>query len=220
MSESAAKRLLAAHGLCVPRGEVVPIADAAQAARRIGFPVALKTAAEVAHKSDAGGVALNLHTAREVAAAAERMAVLGDRVLVERMLPPPVLELIVGVDVDPQFGPHLLIGAGGTLAELWRDTAILLLPVEPDEVRAALRSLKVWPLLEGWRGAPPADHDAVVDAACKVGALAAAHADGLHELDVNPLMVYPAGQGVVAADALIRAAAPLEFAAKPMEDVA
>jgi acetate---CoA ligase (ADP-forming) len=220
LPESAAKRLLGSFGLRVPHGEIVPIAEAAAAARRIGFPVALKATADLAHKSEAGGVALSLRSEEEVATAASRMAALGDQVLVERMLPPPLLELIVGIDVDPQLGPHLVVGAGGRLVELWRDTALLLLPLQADEVHRALRSLQLWPLLEGYRGAPAADLDAIVDAVCRIGAFAAKHADRLLELDVNPLMVYPAGEGVIAADALIRLAAPIERAGKAMEQVA
>ena len=220
MPESAAKRLLAARGVPVPAGEVVPIAEAAAAALRIGFPVALKTAAHVPHKSDAGGVALDLASAGAVAAAAAAMARLGDRVLVERMLPPPVAELIVGIDTDPQFGPHLLVGAGGVHAELWRDTALLLLPALPDEVRAALRSLRIWPLLAGWRGAPAGDLEAIVEVVSRIGALALERPARILELDVNPLMVYAVGQGVVAADALIRLAAPIDQPAPAREEVA
>jgi acetyl-CoA synthetase len=220
LPEGAAKCLLASFGLRVPHGEIVPIAEAAAAARRIGFPVALKTAVDLAHKSDAGGVALGLESEEKVASAASGMAGIGDQVLIEAMLPPPLLEMIVGIDRDPGFGPHLLIGAGGTLVELWRDTALLLLPVHADEVRQALRSLKLWPLLEGWRGTPAADLDAIVDAACRIGAFAAENAERLLELEVNPLMIYPAGQGVVVADALIRLAAPLEVATEALEQVA
>jgi acyl-CoA synthetase (NDP forming) len=220
LSEAAAKRLLASHGVRVPPGEIVPIAEATAAARRIGFPIALKSAAELAHKTEAGGVALGLKSEGKVAAAASGMAALGDRVLVERMLPPPLLEVIIGVGMEPQLGPHLLIGAGGTLVELRHDVALLLLPVQADEVRRALRSLRLWPLLEGFRGAPAADLDAIVDAVCRIGAFAAENADRLLELDVNPLMVYPAGQGAIAADALIGLAAPLERTERAMEQVA
>ena len=108
LSEAEAKQLLASRGIPVPRGEVVPIARAAAVARRIGLPVALKTATPMAHKTDAGGVVLDLQTPEAVAQAAEAMASLGDRVLIEAMLSKPLAELIVGVNVDAQFGPHLL----------------------------------------------------------------------------------------------------------------
>ncbi len=220
MPESAAKGLLAACGMRVPAGEVVPIAQAVAAAERLGFPIALKTAAAIAHKSASGGVALGLDSAAKVAAAALKMAPLGDLVLVERMLPPPLLELIVGVALDPQFGPHLLVGAGGSLVELWRDRALLLLPLAPGDVEAGLSGLRIWPLLAGERGTPAADLEAIVDAVWRLGAFATRHADRLLEVDVNPLMVYPAGQGAIAADALIRLAAPLEAPAAIMEQVA
>ncbi len=217
--ESAAKPLLAARGVPVPLGEVVPVGEAAAAAERIGFPVALKTT-DRAHKSETGGVVLGLATAEAVAVAAARMTRQGDRVLIERMLPPPLVELIVGIDTDPQLGPHLLVGAGGVHAELWRDAALLLLPALPDEVRAALRALRIWPLLAGWRGAPAGDVEAIVEVVLRIGALALEQRAQILELDVNPLMVYAVGQGVVAADALIRLAAPLEVPAPAREEVA
>jgi acetyl-CoA synthetase len=220
LRERAAKDLLSAQGVRVPDGEVVPIAQAVATAERLGFPVALKTAAEIAHKSEAGGVALRLATAAEVASAAAAMASLCNLVLVERMLPPPLLELIVGVAVDPQFGPHLMLGAGGTLVELWRDRALLVLPAEPGDIEAALRALRVWPLLAGHRGAPAADLQATLDAVMRIATFAAEHADCLLELELNPLMVYRAGEGVIAADALIRLAAPIERQAPTMEQVA
>ncbi len=214
----AARRLLADAGVRLPPGEVVPIADAAAAAARLGFPVAVKSAGRIAHKTEAGGVALNLRSVDEVATAARSMAGLGDEVLVERMLPPPIAELIVGIDVDPQFGPHLLIGAGGTRAELWRDVALLLLPAAPAEIEDALRTLRIWPQLQGWRGAPAADVDAVVDAACRIGALAQDPQAQVLELDVNPLFVYP--DGAIAADALIRVGGERDETRRPGEQVA
>jgi acyl-CoA synthetase (NDP forming) len=220
LRERAAKELLSARGVRVPDGEVVPIAQAALAAERLGFPVALKTAAGIAHKSEAGGVALRLETAAAVASAAAAMASLCDLVLVERMLPPPLVELIVGVAVDPQFGPHLMLGAGGTLVELPRDTALLVLPATPGDVEAALRALRIWPLLAGHRGAPAADLEATLDAVGRIGAFAVEHANRLLELEVNPLMVYRTGEGAIAADALIRLAAPIERQAPTMERVA
>jgi acyl-CoA synthetase (NDP forming) len=219
MSESAAKRLLAAHAVPVASGEVVPIEDAAAAAERIGFPVALKTAAGMPHKSEAAGVALDLANADAVAKAAAAMARLGDDVLVGRMLPPPIAELIVGIDSDPQFGPYLVVGAGGIHAEIWRDTGLVLLPFEPNEVHAALRGLRIWPLLAGWRGAPPGDVEAIIEVVCRIGELALERQTRILELDVNPLMVYAVGQGVVAADALILLAAPSRATAPAREEV-
>lgn len=208
LREDDAKRVLARHGIAVPEGEVVPLAEAVAAARRIGFPVTLKTAAGLARRTEAGGVILDLRTARQVAAAAARLARLGDLVLVERMLPRPVAELIVGIETDPHFGPHLVLGAGGIMAELWRDTGLLLLPAEPADVLEALRALRIWPVLEGFRNAPAADVDAIVRIVCRVGALALAQE--IAALEINPLMVY--GDGAIAADALVRTQAPVAAA--------
>jgi acyl-CoA synthetase (NDP forming) len=212
LSEAEAKQLLCAWGIPVPRGAVVPIAEATATARRIGLPVALKTAAAVAHKTEVGGVVLNLQTPEAVAKAASAMASLGEQVLIEAMLPRPLLELIVGVAVDTQFGPHLVIGAGGRLVELMQDARVLLLPVDPDEVRAAFADLRIAPVLRGFRGQPPADIDAVVDVICRLGAFALEEGARIVEIDINPLMIYPAPRGVIAADALIRLRAPIEGA--------
>lgn len=203
LDEWTAKRALAAYGVTVPEGVVVSRGRAPDTARRLGFPVAVKVAsAAVAHKSDVGGVRLGLTSGRQVRDAVAGMRSLGDRFLVERMAGPAVAELIVGVRRDPQFGPVLTIGAGGVLVELVDDVVTLLLPVSEAEIRAALRSLRSWPLLDGFRGRPGGDVDAVVDAVARVAAYATAEATGLVELDVNPLLVLPRGQGAVAVDVL------------------
>ncbi|MDX1541671.1 MAG: acetate--CoA ligase family protein, partial [Geminicoccaceae bacterium] len=210
LAEGEAKRLLAGHGIPVARGRTVEIAKAALEAERIGLPVVLKTAARIAHKTEVGGVILGLTTPTAVQEAADALATLGERVRVEVMLPKPLVELIVGIDVDPQFGPHLVIGAGGQLVELWQDTRVLLLPADPDEIRSALGDLRVAPVLLGYRGRPPADVEAVVEVICRLGAFALQERQRLLEVDINPLMVYPAPEGVIAADALIRLTEQLE----------
>lgn len=203
LDEPAAKRALAAYGVAVPDGVVVSRGRAAEAARELGFPVAVKVAsASVPHKSDVGGVRLGLTSGRQVRDAVAGMRPLGDRFLVERMVAPAVAELIVGVRRDPQFGPVLTIGAGGVLVELVDDVATLLLPATEAEVRAALRSLRTWPLLAGFRGRPAGDVAAVVRAVSGLVAYATDDATGLLELDVNPLLVLPEGRGAVAVDVL------------------
>jgi len=204
LRESDAKALLEGHGIAVPRRCMVTTEAAAEAAARIGFPVVLKTAAPIAHKTEVGGVVLNLDTQAAVAAAAEGLRRLDARVLVEEMLPEPLAELIVGATMDPRLGLHLVVGAGGVLVEVLRDSRVLLLPITPEEVRDALEALRLAPLLHGFRGRPPADIGALVETICAIGRYAADHHDNLLELDVNPLMVYPSPRGTVAADALIR----------------
>ncbi|MFI0821051.1 acetate--CoA ligase family protein [Streptomyces sp. NPDC021098] len=202
------KRILAEWGVPVPEGIVATAETAAEAARDIGFPVVVKAVSEtIAHKSDIGGVHLGLTTEQQVRDAVAVMAGLSDRFLIERMVHGAVAELLVGVHRDPQFGPALTLGAGGTMVELLDDAATLLLPVRRDEIHAALHRLRIRPLLTGYRGQPPGDIDAVVDAVAAVADYARGHADTLLELDINPLLVLPGHGGVVAADVLIRLAA-------------
>ena len=202
LRESEAKRLLAGFGLDVPTSVECASDKAADAAARIGFPVALKIADEsIAHKSDVGGVALGLRSADEVAAAAARMAPLGPRVLVEQMVGGAVAELIVGVVRDAQSGFALLVGAGGVLAELLDDSVTLLLPATREDIERAVKRLRVWTLIEGHRGRR-GDPESVLCAIEAVVRFAEAHRDSLLELDVNPLLALP--DRAVAVDALIK----------------
>ena len=207
LTESAAKAELAAAGMAVPRGWIGPAAGAAAAAGRLGFPFALKTSsAAILHKTEVSGVVLNLRDAAAVEVAAARLGALAPEVLVEEMADDAVAELLLGVTADPQFGPTLLLGAGGTLTELLRDSIPLLLPVSEAQVLEALRQLRVWPLLEGWRGKPAGDVAAVTRAVLALAAYVTANATRLLELEINPLLVRPAGRGAVAADVLLRLA--------------
>ena len=200
-SEKAAKDLLATFGLIVPEGRVCAASDAVAVAEQLGYPVTLKvSSAAIAHKTEAGGVVLNLRSADEVADAAARLAKLAPEVLVERMVTGAVAELILGLTRDPQFGTALVVGAGGILTELLHDSATLLLPTSETEIRAALAGLKSWPLVTGFRGRY-GDAEAVVRAVQALAAFAAAHAGRIEEVDVNPLLVT--ATGAVAVDALI-----------------
>jgi acetyl-CoA synthetase len=211
LDEPASKALLAGFGLVIPDGEVVLPRDAVAAAERIGFPVVLKAvSAALAHKTEAGAVRLNLRSADAVREAAGELAVVSDKLLVERMQEGAVAELIIGATRDPQFGPTLTVGAGGVLVELLADAATLLLPATRAEVERALDGLRIARLLSGYRGNLPGDRAAAVDALLAVAAFAQAHANRLVELDVNPLIVLPEGRGAVAADALIRWTEPAD----------
>ena len=202
LSEHDAKTLLKTFGLPVPEGRVCKASEAAEVAKQLGFPVTIKTSsAAIAHKTEAGGVALNIKTIEETEATARKMAKLAPNVLVERMVTGAVAELIIGLKNDPQFGPALVIGAGGVLTELLKDSITLLLPTSREEITRALQSLKVWKLIEGFRG-KSGDQHAVIDAILAVASFAKAHSAHIEELDVNPLLVLP--KGAVAVDALIR----------------
>ncbi|MFT4160176.1 acetate--CoA ligase family protein [Shinella sp.] len=204
LTEHEAKQALAAHGLPVPKGLTAATAEAAaEAAEALGFPVVLKGLG-VAHKTEAGAVKLNLASREAVLDAARAMAGIASGFLVEKMVGRPVAELIVGAMRDPVAGPVLTIGAGGILVELLEDSAILTLPTDEKAIRAAISGLKVAKLLSGYRGAPKGDIDALVAAVASAASYVVSNASIIEELDVNPIMVLPAGDGVVAADALIR----------------
>ncbi|NML76164.1 acetate--CoA ligase family protein [Rhizobium sp. S-51] len=203
--EDRAKPELARFGVTVPEGVVAADpAEAVKAADRLGYPVVLKGLG-IAHKTEAGAVRLNLQNATDVSAAATAMAPISSRFLVEKMvMTKPVAEVIVGVMRDPVAGLVLTIGAGGILVELLDDGAVLPLPVTTDEIRSAIASLKVSKLMAGYRGAPPGDVEALIDMVAAVSQYVAANASKVEELDLNPVMVFPEGSGVIAVDALIR----------------
>jgi len=211
IDEWASKSSLNSFGLPVPVGGIGRVEEVSAIAAKIGFPVVLKAlGANFSHKSDMGAVKLNLKSIEEVEEAAREVsasvAKSGENVesfLVESMVQDTVAELIVGVNRDSQFGPALVIGAGGILVELLNDSCSLLLPTDKETVERALDSLTVTRMLRGFRGQKVGDISALVDAILAIADYAQAHWDNLLELDINPLLVLPQGQGVVAADALI-----------------
>jgi acetyl-CoA synthetase len=204
LNEVRSKNALHAFGLPIPDGACVAAHEATSAAQALGYPVVVKAVSDtLAHKTEAGGVKLNLKNAGEVQAAVASMAHLANEFLVEKMAADVVAEIIVGISRDAQFGLALTVGAGGILVELLKDTSTLLLPVSSDDIRMALQGLKTWPLLNGYRGKTTGDVEALVDAISAIASYAQAHADRLLELDVNPILILPQGQGVVAVDALI-----------------
>jgi len=162
------------------------------------------TGATLDHKSDVGGVVLNVRTATEAAAAAQRLSALSSTLLVEEMIADGVAEVLVGMRVDPQFGLLLVLGAGGVLTELLRDSVTLLPPFTAPGITAALGRLQVAPLLAGFRGRPAADVPALVETALGCTRYARENLERLAELDLNPVIVRPSGLGAVAVDALIR----------------
>jgi len=207
LDEASAKQALARFGLPVPVGQVLGRAQVLPYAAALGYPVVLKALAPgLAHKTEAGAVRLNLQNDAELDAALTAMAPLAQQFLVEQMVRGALAELLVGVQRDPQFGLTLTLGAGGVFVELLRDSVTLLLPLTRADLLQALQSLKMWPMVTGYRGRAHGDVEALLDAVQAILAFATAHADRLLELDVNPLLVLPLGQGVLAVDALIRLA--------------
>ena len=216
-SEDAAKRLLCAAGLHVTREEVATSAgDAARIATEIGFPVVLKIVSpDIVHKSDVGGVILNLADEASVAAAyAELMdrvaqAVPGARIdgaLVAAMAPAGV-ETVLGVVRDPIFGPVVMFGLGGVFVEVLRDVVFTPAPFDVEEARAMIDLVRGRALLDGVRGSPPADIDALAHALSRLSLFAAANADTIASIDINPFVVLPQGQGAIAVDAFVETVA-------------
>ena len=201
LDENASKAELRSAGLVVPKSVVVQENDnVAKAVSQLEFPLAAKVLG-VAHKSDVGGVKLQLKSADEVSLAIKELSPLSDRFLVEEMAVPPLAELIIGVSRDPVVGLMLTIGAGGVLTELLDDTATLLLPATADEISAALKSLKIGRLLDGYRDSDAADIDALIANIVCIANYATRNEETLEELDVNPLFATQFGS--VAVDALI-----------------
>ncbi|MFC3725010.1 acetate--CoA ligase family protein [Neoaquamicrobium sediminum] len=201
--EAAAKAALAACGLPVPAGRAATtVEEASAAANEIGYPVAVK-ALGLAHKSEHGAVRLNLNDSGSVQTVAAELLRHSGQVYVERMIAGGVGELIVGVTRDPLFGPVMTVGTGGVLVELLKDSVTLLLPASRSEIEQALRGLKLFPLLDGYRGRAKADLGAAVDAVAGIAAFAVDNAAFIEELDINPLIVCAEGDGAWIADALL-----------------
>jgi len=200
-SEAFAKAAIAEFGVPVPKNKVVASPEqATRAARSIGFPVALKGTG-IAHKTEMAAVILNLLSEDDVSSAVKKMAVEG--FLVEEMIGDSVCELLVGVVLDPAHGYVLTLAAGGVLTELMQDSVSLLIPTSADAVEISLRNLRVFPLLDGYRGATRANIGAIVQAVMAVQTYTCAHHGYIQEIEINPLIC---GQHrAVAADALVRA---------------
>lgn len=204
--------VLASYGIPLVESRFAETAvEAARHASELGGPVAIKAiAAGLVHKSDAGGVELGVRSAaaegaaRRVAGAVRAAGHEPAGFLVQRMAPGGV-ELIAGVVGDPDFGPVVAVGAGGRAVELLGDVTVRLAPIGPRDAGEMLRSLRTFPLLEGYRGAPPADLAAVRDVLMRISALAAAHPE-IAELDCNPLLAAPDGAMVL--DARLRVEQP------------
>ena len=197
----------------MPDGALATTPAEAQAiAQRFGYPVALKAqSAALAHKSDAGGVVLGIETAAALEAAWDKLhkdiadvqpGLVLDGVLVECMARKGGLEFIVGARNDPQWGPVLAVGLGGVQAEALGDVRLMPPLLTPGEIEVELHKLKAARLLGAFRGAPARDVSAAAKVISIVGRYVVAHPE-IAEIDINPLVIYPAGDGVLALDALI-----------------
>lgn len=204
--ESEAKTVCRAYGIPVTDFKVAKnVAEAVEFAQKIGYPVVLKIVSpDVIHKSDVGGVIVNLEDAKDVQRAYEQIMdsvkkhksnakIVG--VLVQEMAPQST-EIIVGATKDPQFGPTLMFGLGGIFVEILKDVTFRIAPITEDEAREMITAVKAYPLLKGYRNAPQADIEAIVEILLNTSRLVMEHQE-IKELDLNPIMVYEKGAKTV-----------------------
>lgn len=199
IDEASAKKRLAASGIAVPASRTGSGADAPSLAAELGFPVALKmVSAKLPHKTEAGAVRLGLSSAQAVADAVARMrtdvtnhdpAAATDVFLIERMIAPPVTELMVSIRRDPQFGLAMTLAAGGVLVELLADATTVLLPATRKDLARAISRLRISRLLDGYRGKPAASRERLIDLLESLATFAADEANGVAEIEINPLFV-------------------------------
>jgi len=213
MTEWRSKLILDAYKIPITREYLAETAeDAVRAAEEIGYPVVLKIMSpDLLHKTEVGGVVLNISGPDQVKKAFEQIverayksnpAAVIEGILVQEMLGQG-LEVFIGIKKDPVFGPAVAFGLGGIFVEVLKDTAIRIAPLREEDAREMITEIKGKALFEGVRGRPPVDVDALVDILMKVSRLAVELEDSIDEIDINPLLVYEKGAGVIAADALI-----------------
>ena len=206
LTEFESKELLQEIGIQVPLQSLTSTKEETiSAAERIGLPVVLKLMAEdIVHKSDVGAVKLNLKSKDEVEQAFEELMKIPSqsekKISVQKMAGEPITELIIGMTTDAQFGPALMFGIGGILVELLEDVSFRIAPVTEYDCNEMIREIKGFPILDGYRGKPKADIDAIVDTLMKISDLVVKNEE-IYEMDLNPVFIYE--NGLICVDARI-----------------
>jgi acetyltransferase len=210
IGDSEARQILTAYDLKIPISELAAGPDeAVEIANKIGYPVVLKIASpDILHKTDVGGVKVGLDSAEQVRDAFELMVYRAQRYLpqahlwgclVQEMVPPGGLEVLIGMNRDPQFGPLVTFGLGGIYVETLKDVTFRIAPFAVQSAEKMLSEIRARAILDGVRGEPPVDKEAIIDVLLRIGQLVQDFPE-IVELDINPLMVYPRGQGAIAID--------------------
>lgn len=210
IGDAEARGILQAYGLRIPRSEVAETPEQAiEIASELGYPVVLKIASpDILHKTDVGGVKVGLSNAEDVRDAFELMMYRAQRYvpearlwgcLVQEMVPSGGIEVLVGMNRDPQFGPLVTFGLGGIYVEALKDVTFRVAPFSREEAHEMLEEIRARALLDGVRGKPPADKEAIIDTLLRIGQLVLDFPE-IVELDINPLMVYQQNQGAIAID--------------------
>ena len=203
-SEHQSKKILRSYGIGIPKSILSNIKQAVTDSKKIGFPLVMKiNSNQILHKTEIKGVFTNINSETEIKKSLKHLSKLGNEILIEQMIQDQVTEMIIGIKIDDQFGPVIIIGTGGIYTELMNDSVTLLLPLTKSIILKAINQLKISKLLKGYRGKPKGDIEAIVQTIMKLGTFAGKNASHLIEADINPLIVRPKGKGVIAADALI-----------------
>ena len=206
LTEFESKELLQEIGIHVPGQKLTTSKEETlSAAEDIGFPIVLKLMAEdIVHKSDTGAVKLNLKSKQEVENAYEELMKIPSqkekKISVQKMADEPITELIIGMTTDPQFGPALMFGIGGILVELLEDVSFRIAPITEYDAKEMIREIKGFPILDGYRGKPKADLDAIVNTLLTISELVVKHEE-INEMDLNPVFIYE--KGLICVDARI-----------------
>jgi len=221
LSYQESKALLETYGIKTPHeATVYTVEEALAAAREIGYPLAMKAQSQaVAHKTETGMVHLNILSDSQVRSTFDALKIKlhslapetpFEGVLIQQMISPEAVETILGINRDPLFGPTVVLGLGGILVELLKDSQLRLPPLSRSEAMEMIRSLKGYRILAGYRGKPLADIEALADTVVQVAQMAVDLKDVLIALDLNPLMILPKGRGVIAVDVLMECAGTVE----------
>ncbi len=206
LTEFESKELLQEIGISIPSQRLTTsIDETISAAEEIGFPLVLKLIAEdIVHKSDTGAVKLNIKDKHELEAAYKDLMNLPSqkekKISVQKMADEPITELIIGMTTDAQFGPALMFGIGGILVELLEDVSFRIAPITEYDAKEMIHEIKGFPILDGYRGKPKADIDAIVNVLLKVSDFVIKHEE-INEMDLNPVFIYE--KGLICVDARI-----------------
>ena len=206
LTEFESKNLLKEIGIAIPDQELATTKEETiSTAKKIGFPVVLKLMAEdIVHKSDTGAVKLNIKNKDETAQAYDELMKIPSQseksISVQKMADEPITELIIGMTTDAQFGPALMFGIGGILVELLEDVSFRIAPITEYDAREQIHEIKGFPILDGYRGKPKADIDAIVKTLLTISDLVTKHEE-INEMDLNPVFIYE--KGLICVDARI-----------------
>ncbi len=206
LTEFESKNLLKEIGIPIPDQELaITKEETITTAKRIGFPVVLKLMAEdIVHKSDTGAVRLNIKNEDETAQAYDELMNIASQseksISVQKMADEPITELIIGMTTDAQFGPALMFGIGGILVELLEDVSFRIAPITEYDAREQIHEIKGFPILDGYRGKPKADIDAIVNTLLTISDFVTKYEE-INEMDLNPVFIYE--KGLICVDARI-----------------